>query len=246
VTAVLNILAFTLIGLQLRPILEGLSQAERVRYFSGALLILAVVIGVRLLWTLAHHAAVTLNGRLFPRPATPLMGQPSAKDALAVGWSGMRGIVTLAAALALPDAFPYREFILLTAFVVVLGTLVIQGLTLRPLLALLRLPQDTIVETEVALARKTALKAATAALGQDETPAAQRLRAQYADAIGRARGGEDPRGTRDNQLRRQSVAAARTAIDDLRSSGAIGDVAFRRAEEELDWLELSARSTEVE
>ena len=55
----------------------------------------------------------------------------------------MRGIVTLAAAMALPAAFPYRDFIQLTAFVVVLGTLVLQGLTLRPLLRLLRLPSDS-------------------------------------------------------------------------------------------------------
>jgi len=246
VTAVLNILAFTLIGLQLRPILEALSPAERTQYFGAALLILAVVIAVRLLWVLTHHGVAALAHRLIPPPASPpAMEPPTLKDALAVGWSGMRGIVTLAAALALPDGFPYRSFILLTAFVVVLGTLVLQGLTLRPLLLLLRLPKDTVVERELSLARKMALKASLSELENDGSPAAERLRAQYADAIGRARQGDDPRDTQDNLLRRKVVAAARTALDDLRSSGAIGDDAYRRAEEELDWVELSARSTDA-
>jgi CPA1 family monovalent cation:H+ antiporter len=246
VTAVLNILAFTLIGLQLRPILEPLSPVERAQYFGAALLILAVVIVVRLLWVLTHHGLAALGHRLRPRPAAAgAMEPPTTKDALAVGWSGMRGIVTLAAALALPENFPHRPFILLTAFVVVLGTLLIQGVTLRPLLLLLRLPKDTVVERELALARKMALKASLAELENDGSPAAERLRAQYADAIGRAREGDDPRDTRDNLLRRQVVSAARTALQDLRSSGAIGDDAYRRAEEELDWLELSARSGEA-
>lgn len=247
VTAVLNILAFTLIGLQLRPIMAPLSAAERSHYLGAALLVLAVVIAVRLLWVLTHHGLAILGRRLIARRAPAAETElPTIKDALAVGWSGMRGIVTLAAALALPEDFPYRAFILLTAFVVVLGTLVIQGITLRPLLLLLRLPKDTIVERELALARKMALKASLAELANDGSPAAERLRAQYTDAIGRAREGDDPRDTRDNLLRRQVVTAARTAIDDLRSSGAIGDDAYRRAEEELDWLELSARSGEVE
>lgn len=77
-----------------------------------------------------------------------------------VGWAGMRGIVTLAAALALPVGFPYRDFILLTAFTVVLGTLVVQGLTLGPLLLWLRLPVDNKVLEELATARGAALEAA--------------------------------------------------------------------------------------
>jgi len=247
VTTVLNILAFTLIGLELRPILEPLSPTERMQYLAGAVTILAVVIAVRLLWVLTHHGGAALSFRLLRRGAgRQAMEPPTAKAALAIGWSGMRGIVTLAAALALPEGFPYRSFILLTAFVVVLGTLMIQGLTLRPLLLLLRLPKDTVVEQELALARKAALKASLTELANDDSPAAERLRAQYIEAIGRAREGDDPRDTDDNLLRRRAVAAARTALDDLRSSGVIGDDAYRRAEEELDWLELSARSSDTE
>jgi CPA1 family monovalent cation:H+ antiporter len=243
VTFLLNVLAFTLIGLQVRPILEALSGAERLRYLVAALVILAVVILVRVSWVLAHHGLVTLANRLAPpRAAKGSTPRPTVKDALAVGWSGMRGIVTLAAAMGLPAGFPYHDFIQLTAFVVVLGTLVLQGLTLRPVLSLLGLPSDTVVERELAVARKAALKAAMAELADDRTPAAERLRQEYADALDRARVGGNARDTPDNLLRLRLVQASREAIANLRSGGAIGDVAYRRVEEELDWLELSAET----
>jgi monovalent cation/hydrogen antiporter len=235
-TAVLNVLAFTLIGLQLRPILEPLSGAERLRYLGIAATVLVVVILVRLAWVFAHHAAESLWRRRAPdAPAA------DGKAALVIGWSGMRGIVTLAAAMALPDPFPYRDLIQLTAFVVVLGTLVVQGLTLRPLIAWLQLPPDATVRTELAVARKAALKAAMRELDGDHSAAAERLRVEYADALDEAKRGGDPRDSADNAIRRRLVAASRAAIEDLRSSKAIGDNAFRKAEEELDWLELSAR-----
>jgi CPA1 family monovalent cation:H+ antiporter len=241
VTFVLNVLAFTLIGLQVRPILEALGEAERLRYLVAALIILAVVILVRLSWVMAHHGLVSLAKRLAPpRGVKGSMPHPTIKDALAVGWSGMRGIVTLAAAMALPVGFPYHDFIQLTAFVVVLGTLVLQGLTLGPVLRLLRIPSDDVVERELAVARRAALRAAMSELADDATPAAERLRQEYADALGRARVGGNVRDTPDNLLRLKLVHASREAIASLRSGGAIGDVAYRRIEEELDWLELSA------
>jgi CPA1 family monovalent cation:H+ antiporter len=140
-----------------------------------------------------------------------------------------------------PGELPYRDFILLTAFVVVLGTLVIQGLTLRPLLIFLRLPKDRTVEAEISVAWEAALRAAIVDLEGDETPAAQRLRLEYIEALNQARSGREPHDTPDNALRRRVLAKSRRAIDDLRSGGVIGDDAYRRVEEELDWLELSAR-----
>ena len=78
------------------------------------------------------------------------MLRPTVGSGLVISWAGMRGIVTLAAALALPAAFPFRDLIVLTAFSVVLGTLVIQGLTLKPLLRALDLQDDDPVGHEVA------------------------------------------------------------------------------------------------
>jgi len=163
---------------------------------------------------------------------------------IVIGWSGMRGIVTLAAAMALPAGFPYRDFIQLTAFVVVLGTLVIQGLTLRPLLKLVRLPSDGTVQRELQLARATAIRAAMDALPADDTPTSRRLRDELAAALEHLESGAAPGARADNVLRRCLVAKSRHAVQDLRLSGAIGDDAYRQVEAELDWVELSAGEPE--
>ena len=74
------------------------------------------------------------------------MLRPTVGSGLIISWAGMRGIVSLAAAMALPADFPYRDLIVLTSFSVVLGTLTIQGLTLKPLLRALDLHDDDPVE----------------------------------------------------------------------------------------------------
>jgi CPA1 family monovalent cation:H+ antiporter len=82
-----------------------------------------------------------------------------------------------------------------------------------------------------------------AELEGETTPAARRLGQEYQDAFARALSGDDPRDTPDNALRRRIVVAARHAIENLRSSNSIGDDAYRRVEEELDLMELSAQPT---
>src|SRR6202011_1054497 len=109
----------------------------------------------------------------FPHRKVKDKTPPTPGAGLVVGWSGMRGIVTLAAALALPDGspeagFPYRDLIILCAFCVVLTTLVIQGLTLRPLLAVLGLKDDGTVEREVRIARVETARAALQVLEQEQ------------------------------------------------------------------------------
>ena len=242
VTVVLNVLAFTLIGLQIRPILETLSPHERMDYLRAALVILATVIGVRLAWVMTYNGGVRLKNRLFGlHVARSSMAPPTAGGGLVVAWCGMRGMVSLAAALALPEGFPYRDFILLAAFAVVVGTLVIQGMTLKPLIRLLRLPDDDPVRKEVKLARAKALKAALAELDGDDSAAAEALRREYGDALDQTRKGADARDSTENALRRRVVAVSRATISDLRHRGEIGDDAYRALEEEFDWLELSAR-----
>ncbi|HWK64076.1 MAG TPA: sodium:proton antiporter [Rhizobiaceae bacterium] len=245
-TMVLNVLAFTLIGLAIGPILERIGTPEGLHLMVASVAVLAVVILVRLAWTFTYEAIIRLGARLFAgRSRASDMSVPSTAGSLVVGWSGMRGVVTLATALALPPDFPYRDFIQLTAFVVVLGTLVIQGLTLRPLLQLVHLPKDDTVESEVRLARQAALEAVMAEVEGEATPTARRLAEEYRGALGRALDGKDPRDTPDNALRRRMVAAARHAIEDLRSAGSIGDDAYRTVEEELDLMDLSAQPTEA-
>lgn len=230
-TFVLNVLAFTMIGLQLRPIVAALDAADFGLYSLAALAILAAVILVRLLWV----------GLLWIVQRLPGTKQPlSSKEAMVVGWSGMRGIVTLAAAMALPAGFPYRDFIELTAFVVVLGTLLLQGLTLGPLVRLLNFPEDDIVATEVARARAGALKAALADLDGAKGAAADRLRRDYQDWLKTTRAGGDLFATDYFDLRRRTIAAARQELDRLRRADTIGDDAYRIVEEELDWTDLSS------
>jgi CPA1 family monovalent cation:H+ antiporter len=172
------------------------------------------------------------------RPMTP----PTVQGGLVVSWCGMRGIVTLAAAFALPDGFPYRDLILLTAFVVVLGSLLIQGLTLGPLVKWLKLDTADPVAREVGVARAAAYRAALVAIDGDDTEAARLLRKEYQAVLSRADGdggladGDLPA----DPLRLRALAAARQAILSLREQDEIGDDAFHRLEEELDFAELNA------
>ena len=129
VVFVLNILAFIFIGLQIRPILDSLEPSMRWPYFAVALAILVTVIVVRVVWHMFFNTVIRWRDRRFGfNPPRPML-RPTVGSGLVVSWAGMRGIVSLAAALALPAGFPFRDLILLTAFSVVLGTLVIQGLT---------------------------------------------------------------------------------------------------------------------
>src|SRR5438093_12112306 len=160
----LNVLAFIFIGLQIRPILERFDAADQALYFAVAGAVLPTVIVVRLAWHMSFNAVVRWrHRRLGFHPPRPML-RPTIGSGLIVSWAGMRGIVSLAAAMALPPAFPYRDVIVLTAFAVVLGTLVIQGLTLKPLLRALDLHDDDPVGRELTAARERALDAGLASL----------------------------------------------------------------------------------
>src|SRR4029077_4350190 len=149
---------FLLMGLQARSIV-GAMAADRLReaaWFAAA--VVACLIVVRMAWVLAYnrlaHAFQWLRGEQAP----PL------RNAILVGWCGMRGLVTLATALALPASFPQRDLIVLTAFAVVLATLVVQGLTLAPVVRLLRLDGGDGLAVELAEARADLASTAIASL----------------------------------------------------------------------------------
>jgi CPA1 family monovalent cation:H+ antiporter len=146
----------------------------------------------------------------------------------------MRGIVTLAAALALPDGngpapeFPFRDLLVTGAFAVVLGTLVIQGLTLAPLMRWLRLADDGAVARELAEARQIVTRAAVDALEDTDSPYAPSLIEELEQA-----GDRPDRHTLTLHL----ISLQRTRLVELRRSSVIGDAAFQQLEEELDWAE---------
>lgn len=245
VVFVLNVLAFMVIGLQLRPIWGRLDDPVRLKYCLIATAVLGAVILTRIVWVMSFSIArrLVIARRGF-HPRRP-MATPTLQGGIVIAWCGMRGIVTLAAAFALPLGFPYRDLILLTAFAVVLGSLVIQGLTLRPLISVLRLSDENPVIAEVARARAVAYRAALDEIDGDPSEAAEILRLEYRALLLRAEG--DPDGGVSSgelpadPLRRRAIGAARQSILRLRQSEDIGDDAFHLLEEEFDWAELSAQ-----
>ncbi|WOH66959.1 sodium:proton antiporter [Bradyrhizobium sp. BWA-3-5] len=240
VVFVLNVLAFVLIGLQLRPIWERLDDPVRWKYCLVAAAVLGIVIATRIVWVMFYGVVlrfVIARGLLRTKTA------PTVRGGIVVSWCGMRGIVTLAAAFALPENFPYRDLMLLTAFTVVLGSLVIQGLTLRPLIMALRLKDEDPVRSEVARGRAVAYRAALDEIDGDPSEEAELLRLEYRALLLRAGddGGVASGELPADPLRRRAIRAARQSILTLRESEAIGDDAFHQLEEELDWAEMSAR-----
>ncbi len=240
----LNILAFIFIGLQIRPIFDSLAAADRGRYAAVAGAVLVTVIVVRVVWHMSFNAVVRWRDRRFGfNPPRPML-QATVGSGLVISWAGMRGIVSLAAALALPAGFPFRDLIVWTAFCVVLGTLVIQGLTLKPLLRALALRDDDPVGQERRAARERALKAGLASLQHDPSPAADAVRQEFTAHLEHdhedddGHGGEGP-GAEHTRLHREALAAARQAVLAMRDSDEIGDDAFHEVEEELDWLEMA-------
>jgi Na+/H+ antiporter len=235
----LNIFAFIFIGLQLRPIFESLEPGERSHYLFVAGAVLATVIGVRFAWHMLFNAIVRLRQRRAGfHPPRPML-RPSFASGFVISWAGMRGIVTLAAALALPTDFPYRHLILLTAFAVVLGTLVIQGLTLKPLMRLVDLRDDDPVGHELAVARERALAAAVATLDGDRSPAAEAVRREFKAHLRSASPDGDRVSSPHAEMHSRALNAARQTILAMRSSDEIGDDAFHRIEEDLDWMEMA-------
>ncbi len=252
VVFVLNVLAFILIGLQLRPILDRLSRAELITYAIVAAAVCAAVILVRIAWVMAYAVVARWIADRRSRGASRPFWYPSFRGATVVAWCGMRGIVTIATALALPSGFPHRDLILFTAFCVVFVTLVLQGMTVTPLMRVLALQADDTIEREVRLAR-----AETARAGLDAVDGVQSsddmvllLRRKYETRISRAESGalsqelegDGVPGTGYAAVQRRAQQAERRMLSDLRARGVIGDDAFHRVEEELDWAEVTAEA----
>jgi monovalent cation/hydrogen antiporter len=247
VVFMLNVLAFIFIGLQVRPILDSLDPAARARYFLIAGAVFLTVVIVRLAWHMGFNAVIRWNDRRFGfRPPRPML-RPTVGSGLIISWSGMRGIVTLAAALALPAGFPFRDLIVLTAFSVVLGTLVLQGLTLKPLLLALDLHDDDPVGREVGVARERALHAALGTFEDDMSPVAEAVRHEFTAHLGSAsedlHGGEARRASHTD-LHRRALKAARDTVLAMRARDDIGDDAFHQIEEEFDWIEMADRAAD--
>jgi CPA1 family monovalent cation:H+ antiporter len=170
-----------------------------------------------------------------------------------IGWTGMRGIVSLAAALALPfetaagAPFAFRNEIVLLTFAVILSTLVLQGLSLPPLLRLLKLQDDGSYEREMAHARESAARAALTRLdeleveGQASPEHLDRLRTHYQEQAHRFShvSAEDPACSEESgkayrRIRHEALTAERHAVIALRDDETISDTVLHQLEHELD------------
>lgn len=241
----LNALLFVLIGLQLPQILDGLQDEPVGELLAAALVIPLVVIACRLAWV----NVVTWVVRALDRRESQRARRASWRQRTILGWAGMRGAVSLAAALALPADFPAREQILLITFAVILATLVFQGLTLPAVIRWLGVDDDGGEAREELAARRAATDAALRRLDElgaqewtrDDT--VQRMRNMYEYRSRRldARAGETGDGTgyedrsRDYQsMVREVIDAQRRAVVGLRNEGAISNDVMHRIQRELD------------
>ncbi|MEU6310147.1 Na+/H+ antiporter [Streptomyces sp. NPDC047014] len=144
VAFILESVVFALIGLQLRVVLQGLGEYEGAAAAWYAVAVFVVVVVARFVWVFpATFVPRWMSPRIRERePETDW------KAPVIVGWAGMRGVVSLAIAFSVPMSVPHRDLILFLTFTTVIGTLVVQGLTLPPLIKALRLPpRDVQAET---------------------------------------------------------------------------------------------------
>jgi monovalent cation/hydrogen antiporter len=249
-TFLLNALLFGLVGLQLRPILDSLSGRSAGTLIADGAIVSAAVIGTRLFWIYpATYLPRFLSRRIRERDPYPPWQYPTL-----LGWTGLRGAVTLAAALALPlttrsgASFPERNLLIYLAFCVILATLVLQGLSLPLVIRLLHLEDDGSAAKEETKARIYAADAALARLDElateewvrDDT--LERMRGQYRFRQSRfsARfdaeddGAIEQRSQDYQRLRRELLDAERRAIVELRRTGGINDDVMNVVQRDLD------------
>ena len=250
---ILNGLVFILIGVQLPDVVRALSGQSPLRLAGQAALISAAVIVVRIIWVFA--------GSYLPRGCSRKVRSsepcPSWKHLAIIGWSGMRGVDSLAAALAIPlivqngAPFPARNLILFLTYGVILATLVFQGLTLPALIRRLGVKDDRANDKEEQNARLRANQAALARLDQlaAEHPVrgepVERLRAEYRDRIRQLEmrdrdGAENETGlfpAEFAQFAQEALEVERGVILQLRNQGVINDEVLRSVQRDIDLAE---------
>jgi Na+/H+ antiporter len=258
VSFLLNSALFVLVGLQLPTVIDGIDGIDA-PLIRDAALIAAAVMATRIAWVFP----LTYGTRMLFRRVREREPSPPWQHTLLVSWTGMRGAVSLAAALAIPltvdggGAFPNRDLIIFLTFSVILATLLIQGLTLPPLIKLLGVDDyDEVLEREETVARLRATEAALARIEElveeewalDDT--LERVRGAYLYRQrrftarvpdGEFDGGIDgdgidyeTRSRRYQKVVRQLLEAQREVVIRMRDRGEINDEVLRRIENELD------------
>ena len=251
VTFILNGILFMLIGLQLPQVVQALAPGTVTRVAWLAILFVAAIVLVRFVWVFGATYLPRLLSPTF-RHKNPAPWQQTAL----IAWTGMRGADSLAGALAIPlvlangQPFPGRDLILLLTFCVIFATLVLQGLTLAPLVRWLKVVDDHVTEKEERLARLKANEAALARLEAIESSnrarpkTIERLRSEYEDRIRQLRS-EAPHEESVSrlfsedfeELARELLQTERGTVIELRNEEAINDQASRRIQRDIDLAE---------
>jgi Na+/H+ antiporter len=243
-TFLLNALLFVLIGLQLPAILDGLSGESVGFLLATAAAVSAVVIVTRIVWAMLTPLVI----RALDRRRSQVARRVGWRPRLVSAWSGMRGAVSLAAALALPATTPQRDLVVFLTYAVILATLVLQGLTMPKLIRALHIERDDSEQREELRARLVATQAALGRLEElgaeewtrDDT--IQRMTGLYDYRRRRlkARAGKieddgyEDRSEAFQRVVREVLEAQRAAVVALRNDGTISNDVMHRLERELD------------
>ncbi len=242
----LNSLIFMLIGMQLSQIVPRLAAYSALELVVWSVAVSTVAVLVRILWV---YPATWLP-RMLSRKLREREAAPPNRELFIESWCGMRGIVSLAAALALPATiqsgapFPHRDLIVFLTFAVIFVTLVGQGLTLAPLIRRLRLASDSSVVDEERRARVDMGRAALVALQRaaEEERAdpelVQRVREEFAERVAIASEGVDAQAAAlARRLRIAAIRAERAELIRVWQENQISDDVMHELEEELDYQE---------
>jgi hypothetical protein len=245
----INAFVFMAIGLQLPAILEGLSAYSASQLIGLGLAVSLATILARIVWVFpATYLPRRLSAKIRERDP-----YPPPRSVFIVSWAGMRGAVSLAAALALPVDFPQRQLLLFLTFCVIVATLIGQGLSLPWLIRRLGVTASTAGESEEAHARLAAMEAAQRRLDTlvtdypDHMELIDQLRAQYDHDASHVwpHGGDAPDETEQEWLDHRAIRSAvllaeREAVIALRDASVINDETLRRIERDLDLDALRA------
>jgi len=254
----LNGIVFILIGLQLPPILQSLRGYTTAQLFLYAIAVNLAVIVIRILWVFA----ATYFSRFASHRSTKHAFRANWAQVTILAWTGMRGVVSLAAAMALPLSiqsgaeFPARNLILFLTFSVIFGTLVLQGLTLPFLIKWLGVKDDGSSTREERQARILANEAALKKLqelGEKAHPspdALERLRTEYEDRLRQIKSADENASETSlfsqdyERLAFETLQVEREVILHLRNSRVIGDDVLREVQRDIDLAEARLRFPE--
>jgi CPA1 family monovalent cation:H+ antiporter len=254
----LNGLVFILIGLQLPSILNGMGDSNWTQKLLHAAMVCALLISLRFMWVFAGARAVqAIRNKLFHREGEYIPN----RVLTVVSWSGMRGVLTLAAALSLPSViangqpFPERQAIIFFSYAVILVTLLGQGLSLPALIRRLNVAEPEGVRESALAARAAIVRAGLERLQQirdhDQDIEANRTAYELMERFYRDRlrtlepeqKEEEEQSERERQQNMQQIAyslrqAEREELMRLRAAGRIRDNTLREVERELDLLDV--------